>query len=294
MNFQWATTAGATGYTLTVQHIGDGSYAINRDVGNVTTYNLGGFPNGGTQYRWAVAAVTSAGSSTSAFRTFTNRILPTGTFGYMGIGTDSPQRPLHLLGNACLFERTQDSAGFIIKRTSANRWVFGVDEAPQSQFVIKSYPESYPATVRMSIGLNGDVSIPGTLSKGSGTFRVDHPLDPANRYLSHSFVESPDMLNVYTGSAVLDGSGRVVIEMPAYFGALNRDYSYQLEGVGEYAPLYIAEEVKGNRFMIGGGKPGMKVNWEVTGIRKDPFANAHPVVVEQEKTEDESGYYLRP
>jgi len=211
----------------------------------------------------------------------------TGTYGYMGIGTDNPQRPLHLLGNACLFERAQDSAGFIIKRTSANRWVFGVDEDPQSQFVIKSYPEGSPATVRMSIDLLGNISIPGALSKGSGTFKIDHPLDPANKYLSHSFVESPDMLNVYNGSAVLDGEGRAIIELPFYFEALNRDYSYQLEGVGSYAPLYIEQEIRDNRFTVSGGRPGMKVSWQVVGIRQDPFASAHPVIVEQEKSANE-------
>jgi len=75
-----------------------------------------------------------------------------------------------------------------------------------------------------------------------------------------------------------------VIQLPAYFEALNRDFSYQLEGVGEYAPLYIEREIKDNNFTIVGGRPGMKVSWQVVGIRQDPYANAHPVVVEQEKT----------
>jgi len=217
-----------------------------------------------------------------------------GTFGFVGIGTDSPQRPLHLMGNACLFERDQDSAGFIIKRTSANRWVFGVDEDPQSQFVIKSYPEGSPATVRMSIDLLGNVVIPGTLSKGSGTFKIDHPLDPENKYLSHSFVESPDMLNVYAGNTVLDENGQAIVQMPSYFEALNSDFTYKLTCIGGYAPVYVAQEISDNTFSIAGGNPGLKLSWQVTGIRKDPFALAHPVIVEEEKAASEKGLYIHP
>src|SRR6478736_942981 len=42
------------------------------------------------------------------------------------------------------------------------------------------------------------------ISKLSGQFRIDHPLDPLHKYLQHSFVESPDMKNVYDGITVLD------------------------------------------------------------------------------------------
>ena len=42
----------------------------------------------------------------------------------------------------------------------------------------------------LAADLEGNVTIRGTLQKGGGSFRIDHPLDPANKYLSHSFVES--------------------------------------------------------------------------------------------------------
>jgi hypothetical protein len=58
--------------------------------------------------------------------------------------------------------------------------------------------------------------------------------------------------------------------------------------------LYIAEEIAGNRFKIAGGKPGSKVSWLVTGIRHDPYANAHPIQAEVRKEGDEKGKYLRP
>jgi hypothetical protein len=38
----------------------------------------------------------------------------------------------------------------------------------------------------------------------------------------------------------------------------------------------------------------MKVSWQVTGIRKDPWANAHRVQVEEDKPAKERGYYTYP
>ena len=140
----------------------------------------------------------------------------------------------------------------------------------------------------------GDVSVSGNLSKSSGSFKIDHPLDPANKYLYHSFVESPDMKNIYDGVATLDANGEAIVEMPDWFGTLNRDFRYQLTCIGGFAPLYIAEKLTNNQFRIGGGKPGMEVSWQITGIRQDPWANAHRIPVEQEKEEKLKGFYLHP
>lgn len=142
---------------------------------------------------------------------------------------------------------------------------------------------------------DGNVNINGTLTKTSGMFKIDHPLDPANRYLSHSFVESPDMMNIYNGVAALDRKGEAWVSLPDWFEALNREFRYQLTAIGAPAPnLYIAREVSGNRFKIAGGKSGGKVSWQVTGIRQDAYANAHRVQVEEDKALGERGYYLHP
>ena len=141
---------------------------------------------------------------------------------------------------------------------------------------------------------NGNAHVNGTLSKLGGSFKIDHPLDPANKYLSHSFVESPDMMNVYNGNIVLDAQGQAVVELPDWFEALNRDFRYQLTTIGGYAPVYVAQEVQGNRFAIAGGTPGLKVSWQVTGIRHDPYADAHRIPVEELKSDSERGKYLRP
>jgi hypothetical protein len=134
-----------------------------------------------------------------------------------------------------------------------------------------------------------------TVFNGLKLFKIDHPLDPENRYLLHTCVESSEMKNVYDGVARLDEDGSAWVELPEWFEALNGDLRYQLTAVGGSAPgLHVAEELSGNRFKIGGGQEGMKVCWQVTGSRKDPAAAAHPFEVEQEKREAERGRYLEP
>ncbi len=140
----------------------------------------------------------------------------------------------------------------------------------------------------------GDVSITGNLSKAGGSFKIDHPLDPANKYLYHSFVESPDMMNIYNGIVLLDSNGEAVVQMPNWFSALNREFRYQLTCIGGFAPVYIAEELANDGFKIGGGRAGMKISWQITGIRHDAWADAHRIPVEEEKNDRERGFYLHP
>ena len=159
--------------------------------------------------------------------------------------------------------------------------------------------------------MDGRVYVRGLIQKPGGGFKIDHPLDPANKYLSHSFVESPDMKNIYDGVIALDNKGEATINLPDWFGALNKDFRYQLTAIGAPGPnLYIAQEISdsvtdysndgsdgtisNSQFKIAGGTSGMKVSWHVTGIRKDPWANAHRIQVEEDKPEKERGYYIYP
>ena len=141
---------------------------------------------------------------------------------------------------------------------------------------------------------DGDVWVNGNLSKNGGSFKIDHPLEPTEKYLYHSFVESPDMKNIYDGVATLDASGEAVVQMPDWFGALNRDFRYQLTCIGGFAPVYVAGELANNQFRIGGGRAGMRVSWQITGTRQDAWANAHRIPVEETKPEGERGTYLNP
>jgi hypothetical protein len=93
---------------------------------------------------------------------------------------------------------------------------------------------------------------------------------------------------VYDDVVVLDDKGKAEIELPDWFGALNKDFRYQLTAIGAPGPnLYISEEISDgvtinysnsinssnnkSRFKVAGGTSGMKVSWQVTGIRKDPL-----------------------
>src|SRR5258708_2509801 len=124
---------------------------------------------------------------------------------------------------------------------------------------------------------------------------MDDPLDPANKYFSHAYISSSEMLDLYTGNATLDANGDADVRLPEWFEAVNGDFRYQLTSIGAPGPgLYIAQEISGGRFRIAGGKPGAKVSWQVSAVSQDAYARAHPLLVEQPKTKREQGHYLHP
>ncbi|MFZ0667406.1 MAG: hypothetical protein WAM97_16750 [Acidimicrobiales bacterium] len=145
-----------------------------------------------------------------------------------------------------------------------------------------------------SLYVIGNATVTGSVSKGGGSFKIDHPADPENKYLYHSFVESPDMMNVYNGNVTLDIDGKATVELPDWFEALNRDFRYQLTPIVSFAPLYISKEIGENKFEIAGGNSGQRVSWQVTGIRQDAWANANRIPVEVDKKEEDRGCYLHP
>jgi hypothetical protein len=144
---------------------------------------------------------------------------------------------------------------------------------------------------------DGHVHVDGNLSaSGLKPFKIDHPLDPANRYLYHFAQEAPEVQNVYNGVVTLDADGGAVVTLPEYFSAINRGpFRYQLTAIGAPMPnLHVAQEIQGNVFRIAGGAPGQKVSWEVTAIRNDPYLRDHPAVAEVDKPAHEKGTYLYP
>ena len=141
---------------------------------------------------------------------------------------------------------------------------------------------------------DGDVDVDGNLSKAGGSFKIDHPLDPANKYLYHSFVESPDMMNIYNGNATTDEQGSAVVQLPEWFETLNRDFRYQLTVIGQFSQAIVASKVANHQFAIKTDKPNVEVSWQVTGIRQDAWANAHRIPLEVPKADRDRGLYLHP
>ena len=182
---------------------------------------------------------------------------------------------------------------------SGQRAVFGVggDAGPSDD--VRSHYGVYglarPGFFEDAGFFDGSVSITTDLFvAGSKNFKIDHPLDPANKYLIHSSVESSDRMNIYNGNIVTDGNGEATVSLPEWFEALNRDFRYHLTVIGQFAQAIVSAKVVNNRFAIKTDKPNIEVSWQITGVRQDAYARAHPMQVEREKTGPEKGTYTHP
>jgi hypothetical protein len=130
---------------------------------------------------------------------------------------------------------------------------------------------------------DGDVSVKGILFKYASFFSIDHPLDPKRKVLNHASVEGPEYKTFYDGIVRLDRTGRGRVRLPRWFAALNGNLRHQLTAMGAAAPdLHVASTDR-DSFVVAGGRPGQRVCWQVTGVRRDAWARAHPLEVEQRK-----------
>lgn len=146
-----------------------------------------------------------------------------------------------------------------------------------------------------NVRIDDDLHVTGRIFAGTKDFRIDHPLDPENKYLVHASIESNEMLNVYSGNATLGATGSAVVELPDWMEAENGDFRYQLTALGTPQPgLFVSRRIENHEFAISGGAPGAEVSWQVTGVRQDRFAKTHPLIVEEAKPELERGFYLHP
>ncbi|HTD23955.1 MAG TPA: hypothetical protein VK738_14960 [Terriglobales bacterium] len=147
---------------------------------------------------------------------------------------------------------------------------------------------------RCTIDGSGGFQCSGAISGSAKNFRIDHPLDPANKYLVHASVESSEMMNIYTGNVTTDAQGQAIVELPNWFEALNGDFRYQLTVIGQFAQAIVAHKIHNHQFTIRTSVPNVEVSWQVTGVRQDEWAKAHPLVVEEVKKEKLQGHYIHP
>ncbi len=208
-------------------------------------------------------------------------VIPTGSGNYFGIFADVDG------GNGYNYGiRSMVSGGFI------NVGVYGEAYGGSTSYGIYGIANS--ASTNWAGFFSGNVHVTGTLSKGGGSFKIDHPLDPTNKNLYHSFVESPDMMNIYNGNVITDASGYATVTMPDWFEALNKEFRYQLTVIGDFAQAIISQKIQNNQFIIRTDKPGIEVSWQITGIRHDKFAEKYRIPVEENKTGKDVGKYLHP
>ena len=245
--------------------------------------------NGGTSSTSGTGVVGSA-SATSGNTTgvFGLSASPNGN-GVLGMNSATSGNAFGIQGV------TASAAGVGV--SASNSSTGGVVQIGAATYLINAYVGT---TGKFNLDYSGDgyfagnLNVTGKLTKGSGSFKIDHPLDPANKYLSHSFVESPDMMNVYNGNITTDRHGFATVTLPDYFEALNRDFRYQLTVIGRFAQAIVAKKIASNQFVIRTNKPAVEVSWQVTGIRQDAYANANRIQVEEDKPASEQGYYLHP
>jgi hypothetical protein len=218
---------------------------------------------------------------------------------HVGIGTTTPTYPLQVIDDGLngyaiqgVSNTPNHSAvdGFSTATTGDSNGGYFYSSSPNGSGVVgvNNTATGYAAY------FVGNVFVAGNLGKSSGSFKIDDPADPAGKYLSHSFVESPDMMNIYNGNVVTNAKGYAVVTMPSWFEALNADFRYQLTPVGQFAQAMVASEIKNGKFTIRSSKPHVKISWQVTGIRHDAYANAHRIPTEEEKPANEQGHYLHP
>ena len=141
---------------------------------------------------------------------------------------------------------------------------------------------------------NGNVTVTGSISAGVKDFKIDHPLDPANKYLVHSSVESSEMKNIYDGTVTTDAEGNATVSLPSWFEALNTDFRYQLTVIGQFAQAIVSRKVQNNAFSIKTSVSNVEVSWQVTGVRHDAYAMANPLIVEEEKETRVRGFFIHP
>ena len=140
-----------------------------------------------------------------------------------------------------------------------------------------------------------NLTVAGNLDvQGAKHFKIDHPLDPENKYLLHASVESSEVLNLYSGNAVTDANGEALVNLPDWFEALNSDLRYQLTVIGTFAQAIVSQKVKQHRFTIRTNLPNVEVSWQVTGVRSDAAMRKSPFKAEENKPDRERGTYLDP
>ncbi|MBK8503846.1 MAG: hypothetical protein IPL46_17510 [Saprospiraceae bacterium] len=177
--------------------------------------------------------------------------------GFVGIGTISPSYQLDVQSSGiAIYGRSTADAG-LYGYSEAVTGIYGYSNAlssngilGQSAFIgvqgITNAPgmdvnrqavrgDNHGSNTGYASYFFGNAQVTGTLSKGTGSFKIDHPMDPENKYLYHSFVESPDMKNLHDGIVTTDASGDAEMTLPDWFMALSRDFRYQLTVINQFA-----------------------------------------------------------
>ncbi len=276
--------------TQSTQNIG--LYGIARN-NRLTNYGIRGLAHGGSNPSAFVTGIIGEANGAG------------GNSGYGIDGTNAARNKKNVgIGGFAYGSVSGDSVNMAIYGYVANadtNYAIYADAIYTGQVNYGLYAEAANGTVANHAGffegdvtVTGNLNVVGSISKGSGTFKIDHPTDPENKYLVHSFVESPEMMNVYSGNITTDTNGFATVVLPDYFSAANKDFRYQLTCIGVFAQAIVKDEILGNTFVVQTSLPNVKISWQVTAVRNDKYAQQNRITPVQDKAESEQGKYLHP
>ncbi len=261
-----------------------GVEGLNRSSGGAGVLGIIGSGSGksSTAGVWGDSDASGAGVSgtgNSAIGVYGKSTANWGIYGETGNATYAGTAGLNTGGGPGVYAESSSGSGIYAKSGSGIAGYFYSNSNGPALYVDNNNSSYVVAQFEGPIDVNGNV-----VTSGAGAVRLDDPRDPSNRSITHTFVGSSEMKNIYDGVAVLGASGTVTVVLPDWFDVLNRDFRYQLTALGTpQAGLFVSREIIGNSFTIAGGVPGARVSWQVTGVRKDRWAQDHPVAVIENK-----------
>jgi hypothetical protein len=234
--------------------------------------------NQGINQKARIEVSNSAGSMGLYTTTGANGIL-IDSLGNVGIGTTSISEKLVLQnGTSAVGIKLTDGTNntFFAHAAAAGNYANGVsagDAVVRGSVGVSLAPNNGGATVLRASA--GSVVINGSLSKSSGSFKIDHPLKEDTHYLVHSFVESPQSNNIYRGRVQLvDGKATVNLDevstmTEGTFAALNRDIHTYTSNESDWDA--VRGKVEGNILTIEcqNAESTATVSWLVIGERQD-------------------------
>lgn len=257
-----------------------GGPTVGVDTGSAWAYLYGGAPhsliwNDTTDLRFGIEPSRGSGY-TELMRIRSN--------GRVGIGTPTPNTRLHVS------DATTTGAAVYVEAAALNS--------------VAIQGNNFNASVGYGVyGYSAGSSGYGVFCQGrfgaTGTksFVIDHPTDPANKYLLHYSTEGSEPLNAYSGNVTTDGHGLAWVELPSYFEEINRDYRYSLTVVDDsddFVQAKIKRPIDGNKFLVATSKPNTLVSWRVEGVRNDRWMRANGAPIEVDKPQAERGRYVNP
>jgi hypothetical protein len=229
------------------------------------------------------------------FAVDTNTLFVDASANSVGIGTSTPSAKLDISGSGNIrAEIESTNSGDVsldLFRTGANSYRV-VNDGGNFRIQHGSTPAGVETNDRFTIlntgfvgignsnptqalDVTGNVTISGSLSKGSGSFKIDHPIKPETHHLVHSFIEGPQADNIYRGRVTLVAGGATVnLDMASHmtegtFVALNGNIQCFTSNEDSWTP--VRGSVSGNILTIEAQDPACtdEVSWMVIGERHD-------------------------